>query len=241
MTHVTRRRHVAALVFATTCGFLAGMAVMAVLTLVFRADRAAPAAALGAAEPTSPVPGADARPVVNEAAPPVAAAPDVTIADAPEPSDDPPDLDDAVQDLRRRQLDVPVRTIEREMLRSSFDETRGGSRRHEAMDLMAPRNTPVVAVESGIIARLFTSKAGGITVYQFDPTTTYAYYYAHLERYAAGLVEGAMVARGQVLGYVGTSGNAAQDAPHLHFAIFVLDDDKRWWQGTPVDPFLVLR
>jgi murein DD-endopeptidase MepM/ murein hydrolase activator NlpD len=240
MTHVTRRRHVAALVFATTCGFLAGMAVMAVLTLVFRADSAAPAAALGAAEPAKPVPGADARPVVNESAPPVAA-PDVTIADAPELSDDPPDLDDAVQDLRRRQLDVPVRTIERETLRSSFDEARGGSRRHEAMDLMAPRNTPVVAVESGIIARLFTSKAGGITVYQFDPTTTYAYYYAHLERYAAGLVEGAMVSRGQVLGYVGTSGNAAQDAPHLHFAIFVLDDDKRWWQGTPVDPFLVLR
>jgi murein DD-endopeptidase MepM/ murein hydrolase activator NlpD len=240
MTHVTRRRHVAALVFATTCGFLAGMAVMAVLTLVFRADTATPAASLGAVERGVRAPAVDARQVVNESAAAVAV-PDVTIADAPELAADPPDLDDAVDDLRRRQLDVPVRTIGREQLRSSFDETRGGSRRHEAMDLMAPRHTPVVAVESGIIARLFTSKAGGITVYQFDPTTTYAYYYAHLERYAAGLVEGAMVARGQVLGYVGTSGNAAQDAPHLHFAIFVLDDDKRWWQGTPVDPFLVLR
>ena len=241
MTHVTRRRHVAALVFATTCGFLAGMAVMAVLTLVFRAETPVPAAILDAVTPHSQARQLDARPAVNDANPGAAAVPDVTIADAPELADDPPDLDDAVEDLRRRQLDVPIGTIDRAALRSSFDEARGGSRRHEAMDLLAPRHTPVVAVEAGIIARLFTSKAGGITVYQFDPTTTYAYYYAHLERYAPGLEEGATVARGQVIGYVGTSGNAPKDTPHLHFAIFVLDDDKRWWQGTPVDPFLVLK
>jgi murein DD-endopeptidase MepM/ murein hydrolase activator NlpD len=237
MTHVTRRRHVAALVFATTCGFLAGIAVMAVLTLAFGVDTPAPGASL-----ESITPGTDApRAALNEATQNVAAVPDVTIADGPEPADDPPDLDDAVEDLRRRQLDVPVRTIDRAALRSSFDEARGGSRRHEAMDLLAARHTPVVAVEAGIIARLFTSQAGGITVYQFDPTTTYAYYYAHLERYAAGLAEGALVSRGQVLGYVGTSGNAPKDTPHLHFAIFVLNDDKRWWQGAPVDPFLVLK
>ena len=95
--------------------------------------------------------------------------------------------------LRRRRLELPLGTIERATLRSNFDERRGGTRRHEAMDLLAPRHTPVVAVEAGIIARLFNSKAGGITVYQFDPTTSYAYYYAHLERYAAGLEEGATV------------------------------------------------
>lgn len=239
MTHVTRRRHVAALVFATTCGFLAGMAVMAVLTLVFRAGTPAPADDVGAVTPATRAPRVETRPAVNEATQP-AAVPDVTIADAPELADDPPDLDDAVADLRRRQLDVPVGTIERAALRSSFDEARG-SRRHEAMDLLAPRHTPVVAVEAGVIARLFTSQAGGITVYQLDPTTTYAYYYAHLERYADGLVEGATVSRGQLLGYVGTSGNAPPNTPHLHFAIFVLTDDRRWWQGTPVDPFLVLR
>jgi murein DD-endopeptidase MepM/ murein hydrolase activator NlpD len=109
------------------------------------------------------------------------------------------------------------------------------------MDLLAPRHTPVVAVESGIIARLFNSKAGGLTIYQFDPTTTYAYYYAHLQGYAEGLEEGATVARGQTIGYVGTSGNAPANTPHLHFAIFVLTDDKRWWEGTPLDPFEVLR
>jgi murein DD-endopeptidase MepM/ murein hydrolase activator NlpD len=236
-----KRRHVAALAFAATCGFLARMAVMAVLTLMFRAENPAPAALWDAVTSDADAPTGDARPALNEVSPSAAVVPDATIADAPEPGNDPPDLDDAVEHLRRRRLEVPLGTIDRVRLRSSFDERRGGSRRHEAMDLLAPRHTPVVAVEAGIIARLFTSKAGGITVYQFDPTTTYAFYYAHLERYAAGLVEGATVSRGQVLGYVGTSGNAPKDTPHLHFAIFVLDEDKRWWQGTPIDPFTVLK
>lgn len=240
MIRRTTGRHTAKLAFAATCGFLVGMAVMAVLTLAFRAEPLRPAAigvATGSAPPTA---REDVRQVSHDTPVPVAV-PDATIADAPRRSDDPPDLDDAVDDLRRRRLDVPLRGVERSQLRGSFDERRGGSRRHEAMDLLAPRHTPVVAVEAGIIARLFTSKAGGITIYQFDPTTTYAYYYAHLGRYAEGLTEGATVARGQVLGYVGTSGNAPKDTPHLHFAIFVLDDDRRWWQGTPLDPFLVLK
>jgi murein DD-endopeptidase MepM/ murein hydrolase activator NlpD len=98
-----------------------------------------------------------------------------------------------------------------------------------------------VAVEKGAIARLFYSKAGGITVYQFDPMVRYVYYYAHLERYADGLREGDQVHRGQVLGYVGTSGNAAKDTPHLHFAIFRLTAKKQWWQGSPVDPYEVFK
>jgi murein DD-endopeptidase MepM/ murein hydrolase activator NlpD len=78
-------------------------------------------------------------------------------------------------------------------------------------------------------------------VYQFDPTRRYVYYYAHLEGYAAGLSEGARVARGQVLGFVGTSGNAPKDTPHLHFAVFKLTDAKRWWEGAALDPFEILR
>jgi murein DD-endopeptidase MepM/ murein hydrolase activator NlpD len=78
-------------------------------------------------------------------------------------------------------------------------------------------------------------------VYQFDPRESYAYYYAHLERYAAGLKDGDRVKRGDVIGYVGTSGNAPPATPHLHFAIFKLTDQKRWWQGTPLDPFDILR
>jgi murein DD-endopeptidase MepM/ murein hydrolase activator NlpD len=146
-----------------------------------------------------------------------------------------------IEDLRDRSLQIPVEGIGRDALQSSFSDPRGGARLHEAMDIRAPRNTPVVAVEKGRIARLFYSRAGGITVYQFDPAGEYVYYYAHLERYADGLTEGAPVERGQVLGFVGTSGNAPKDTPHLHFAIFRLSDARQWWEGTPIDPFAVLR
>ena len=99
----------------------------------------------------------------------------------------------------------------------------------------------MLAVEDGTVAKLFLSDAGGITIYQTDPTQTFVYYYAHLERYAAGLEEGDSVKRGDVIGYVGTSGNAPRDTPHLHFAIFRMTEDKRWWQGTAIDPYSVLR
>jgi murein DD-endopeptidase MepM/ murein hydrolase activator NlpD len=146
-----------------------------------------------------------------------------------------------IEELRSRHLDLPVKGASREDVHDMFNEMRGGTRRHEAVDMLAPRNTPVVAVEAGTIGRLFFSKAGGITIYQFDPTDTYVYYYAHLERYADELKEGDKVKRGQLLGYVGTSGNAPRDTPHLHFAIFKMTDEKHWWEGTAIDPFQVLR
>ncbi|HYO13257.1 MAG TPA: M23 family metallopeptidase [Thermoanaerobaculia bacterium] len=144
-------------------------------------------------------------------------------------------------DLARRDLLVPVQGIRQDQLQNTFDDARSEGRVHQAMDIMAPRNTPVVAVEAGRIAKLFTSDQGGLTIYQFDPTETYSYYYAHLERYAPGLREGDRVARGQLLGYVGTSGNAGPDNPHLHFAIFRLNEQKNWWEGAPVNPYQVLR
>lgn len=144
-------------------------------------------------------------------------------------------------ELKDRDLEIPVEGVEPEQLSRSFADTRGATRRHEAIDILAARNTPVRAVEDGVIARLFHSRAGGITIYQFDPTERYCYYYAHLERYADGLREGARVRKGQVIGYVGTSGNAPKDTPHLHFAVFRLTEEKRWWEGTPIDPYNVLR
>jgi peptidoglycan LD-endopeptidase LytH len=160
----------------------------------------------------------------------------------PVPSSATPSIDaNPLTDLRDRGLQLPLRGVTREALRDSFYETRGSTRVHEAIDILAPRNTPVVAVENGAIARLFYSKAGGITVYQFDPAVRFVYYYAHLERYADGLHEGDRVQRAQVLGYVGTSGNAATDTPHLHFAIFRLTAKKQWWQGSPIDPYEVFR
>jgi peptidoglycan LD-endopeptidase LytH len=143
--------------------------------------------------------------------------------------------------IEDRDLEMPVEGAVRDALTRQFEDRRGGSRRHEAIDILAPRNTPVKAVEDGTIARLFHSKAGGITIYQFDPSQQFCYYYAHLERYAPGLKEGDAVRRGQVIGYVGTSGNAPRETPHLHFAIFRLTAEKRWWEGTPIDPYDVLR
>jgi murein DD-endopeptidase MepM/ murein hydrolase activator NlpD len=122
----------------------------------------------------------------------------------------------------------------------TFAQARGADRRHEALDILAPRGTPVVAVEDGRVVKLFWSNNGGHTIYQFDPSTRYAYYYAHLERYAEELTEGQFVARGTVIGYVGTSGNADASTPHLHFAIFELGPERQWWKGTPIDPYLVL-
>jgi murein DD-endopeptidase MepM/ murein hydrolase activator NlpD len=148
---------------------------------------------------------------------------------------------DPLSVLRDRNLLVPVPGVERKTLRGSFSEKRGSSRMHEAIDILAPRHTPVRAVEDGRVARLFFSRDGGITVYQFDPSEQYVYYYAHLERYAANLREGDTVKRGQVIGYVGTSGNAPPGTPHLHFAIFKMTDAKRWWEGAPLDPYQVLK
>lgn len=144
--------------------------------------------------------------------------------------------------LATRGLLVPVQGIGREQLHDTFGDARGGgTRSHEALDIMAPRGTPVLAVEDGKITKLFTSKQGGLTIYQFDPSETYAYYYAHLDRYAQGLKEGQTVRQGQLLGYVGSTGNANPEGPHLHFAIFRLTPEKQWWKGNPLNPFEVLR
>ena len=140
-----------------------------------------------------------------------------------------------------RALTVPVQGVTPEALVPTYRDSREGARQHEAMDIVAPRGTPVLAVEDGRIAKLFTSARGGLTIYQFDPAEQFAYDYAHLDGYAAGLHEGAPVQRGQTLGTVGTTGNAPPDSPHLHFAIFKLGPDRRWWQGTPLDPYIVWR
>jgi murein DD-endopeptidase MepM/ murein hydrolase activator NlpD len=149
---------------------------------------------------------------------------------------------DALAELRARKLAFPVQGVPPDRLINSFQDPRGaGTRLHRAVDIMAPRRTPVRAVEAGTIARLDRSAAGGISVYQFDPDERYCYYYAHLDAYAHGLKEGDKVERGQVLGYVGTTGNAPETTPHLHFAIYRLSDSKQWWAGTALNPYPVFR
>jgi murein DD-endopeptidase MepM/ murein hydrolase activator NlpD len=124
---------------------------------------------------------------------------------------------------------VPVAGIDRGDLTRQFDERRSGGRSHQAIDILAPLGTPVLAANDGLIERLTHNRLGGITLYQRDPARGFVYYYAHLQRYRAGLKEGDFVRRGEVIGYVGTTGNAPPDAPHLHFAILR--------QGEPVDPY----
>lgn len=143
--------------------------------------------------------------------------------------------------LHARNLGLPMTNLKRSDIHDTFAQARGGGeRRHEATDIMAPKGTPVVAVDTGIIAKLFTSQTGGLTVYQFDPSQKYAYYYAHLDRYAEGLREGMLVKKGDRVGYVGVTGNADPKGPHLHFAIFELGPEKHWWEGKPINPYPIL-
>jgi murein DD-endopeptidase MepM/ murein hydrolase activator NlpD len=189
----------------------------------------------------------------KEQAPPVAppvAVPPVSATPAPSPASPAPPLPrtpplpgrttNLPADLAERDLLVPVQGIAREALSDTFDDARSAGRIHDAIDIMAPRNTPVVAVEDGRIAKLFTSDLGGLTIYQFDPTETYSYYYAHLDHYAPGIKEGDRISRGQVIGYVGSTGNASPDGPHLHFAITRLGPERRWWEGQAINPYPIL-
>jgi peptidoglycan LD-endopeptidase LytH len=133
----------------------------------------------------------------------------------------------------------PIMGLTAQDLHDTFDQLRGVTR-HEAVDIMEPRGTPVHAVVDGTIAKLFLSKPGGNTIYLFDDAGAFCYYYAHLDRYAPNLREGLRVSRGAVIGFVGSTGNASPSAPHLHFTIFKLGPEKHWWKGTAVNPYPVL-
>ncbi|MCC2633240.1 MAG: peptidoglycan DD-metalloendopeptidase family protein [Ramlibacter sp.] len=197
---------------------------------------AAPAPAAPAAQP------APAAPPAVTAAPP--SPPQEPRAAAPTPPRDLPAVADrgdaqGADLLAQRPLEVPVVGIAPASLSDHYQQRRG-SRQHEAIDILAPTGTPVVAVDDGKVVKLFNSKPGGLTVYQYDPGGRLAYYYAHLQRYADGLREGAEVKRGQVIGYVGSTGNADPATPHLHFAVFRLGTPARWWEGEPVNPYPAL-
>jgi peptidoglycan LD-endopeptidase LytH len=138
-----------------------------------------------------------------------------------------------------RPMIIPVAGVDRSAMHDMFNDVRG-DRRHEAIDIMAARGTPVLAADDGAVKKLFTSVAGGLTIYEFDPDERFCYYYAHLDRYADGLHEGQLLHRGDVLGYVGTTGNAPENAPHLHFALIRLDASRQWWKGTYVNPYPLL-
>jgi peptidoglycan LD-endopeptidase LytH len=136
-------------------------------------------------------------------------------------------------------IGAPLDSLKTSELHDSFNEIHNGHR-HEAIDIMRPRGTPIRAVTDGVIRKVFISRAGGLTIYEFDRASAYCFYYAHLDDYADQVHEGSRVARGEVIGYVGTTGDASPDAPQLHFAIFRLGPDKIWWKGEAIDPYPIL-
>ena len=216
-------------------GFCAGLLWGVVLTVmvVAHVPGVVPDRATAPAAPPLPRLPGPASPVTGAAA---AASPGIVAVAAA-----PPATSVAAQPAVSASLLIPVMGVQPAQLVDTFEDARGHGRVHDAIDIVAPRGTPVLAARDGTVAKLFRSRPGGITVYEFDPARRYAYYYAHLERYAPGLAEGQVLSRGQVIGFVGSSGDASAVAPHLHFAIFLLGPDKRWWTGTAVDPYPVLR
>lgn len=146
-----------------------------------------------------------------------------------------------IEYVRSRRLQLPVAGIRAEQLEDSFEAPRDGTRRHRAIDILAPRGTPVLAADDGRVLRVSWNSAGGNTVYATDVEGRIVYYYAHLDHYRESLAAGMPLAKGDTIGFVGTTGNAPKDIPHLHFQIMRMPHDGKYWNGEPINPFAILR
>ena len=157
----------------------------------------------------------------------------------------PPELTTTVTDadldyLSARDLLIPVANVTASQLRDTFSQARSEGRQHDAIDIMAPQGTPVLATSDGTVIKLFHSERGGVTLYELDPSGRYVYYYAHLMSYAEGVAEGSQLRRGDVIAYVGDTGNAGAGKHHLHFAISKLTSPHQWSGGDPINPYPLL-
>jgi murein DD-endopeptidase MepM/ murein hydrolase activator NlpD len=138
--------------------------------------------------------------------------------------------------LRRRALLIPVANVVLSRIPDTYNDARDGKRVHRAVDILAPKGTPVLSTDVGYVLKLRMGGSGGITIYAVDPDDRFVYYYAHLDRYRKGLAEGQRLQKGDTIGYVGTTGNAPRDTPHLHFQVTRMPQNQHWWEGVPVDP-----
>jgi murein DD-endopeptidase MepM/ murein hydrolase activator NlpD len=138
-------------------------------------------------------------------------------------------------------LIIPVEGARPNELRDTFNAPRSGGRLHRAIDIMAPRGTPVLAATDGEILRLSRNKAGGNTIYQMSEDKKLVFYYAHLDSYADELASGDYARQGDVIGYVGDTGNAGAGNCHLHFSIWAVTDPKKYWQGDNINPYPLLQ
>jgi murein DD-endopeptidase MepM/ murein hydrolase activator NlpD len=154
----------------------------------------------------------------------------------PEPTPSP----ETTNFVGRMNLIIPVAGVRPDQLLDTFDDARSEGRVHDAIDIMAPAETPVIAAADGKILKLFHSDKGGTTIYQLSANQDLVFYYAHLSHYADGLVEGSLVKQGEVIAYVGDTGNAGPGNYHLHFSIAAVTDPKRYWEGTNINPYPLL-
>ncbi|MET4679277.1 M23 family metallopeptidase [Stenotrophomonas rhizophila] len=202
-----------------------------------------PSSRLGAAEPAKVGSATSSARAALDAPPPPAPATTPVPADTSTtpPAPDAGGVTPAPTSGAAGALLLPVQGIGADQLQDTFTDARSEGRVHDAIDILAPNGTPVLAVADGTVEKLFDSVRGGLTVYQFEPSGRYCYYYAHLDRYADGLAEKKTIKRGEVIGYVGSTGNASPEAPHLHFEIHVLGPEKQWWKGESINPYPVLK
>ena len=143
--------------------------------------------------------------------------------------------------LAQRHIMIPVAGADMTKVDDSFDEGRdGGQRTHRAIDILAPRGTPILSADDGKILRMTTGSLGGISMYTVDSESRLVYYYAHMDRYNDAMSPGRSIMKGDTLGYVGTTGNAPKDVPHLHFQVMSWPADGKYWDGPPIDPYRAL-
>ncbi len=224
-------KHVIIMVVATFVIMAALALLLAIFLLAFYAQRSA--------APASPVPpearnSPRASPMIGQSPSPLVGLGTPENRDATGP-------EETVVVIKPGSLTIPVVGVRPEQLRDTYSESRAEGRAHNALDIMAKCDTQVVAATAGKIVKLFQSERGGVTIYQIGADNRTIYYYAHLARYAGGLAEGRFAQEGEVIGYVGDTGNVVHGACHLHFAIWTVTDSKRYWDGENINPYPLLR
>lgn len=224
--------------------FVLGLALLIWILSVRSRQEIAPTPA-GASTPATPSPS----PPLPVATPPANTAVEASPAPSLEqpdsastkPSQTPAPLISEAAPFASATLLIPVAGVRPEQLRDTFQEARSEGRVHDAIDIPAARGTPVLAAADGRIVKFFNSQKGGVTIYQLSADERLVYYYAHLERYADGLTENHYAHRGEVIAYVGDTGNAGAGNYHLHFSVAIISDPKRYWTGTNINPYPLLR
>ena len=152
------------------------------------------------------------------------------------------DAGSTIDYLRSREMLLPVAGASMRNVEDTFNEPRdGGERVHRAIDILADRGTPILSADDGRVVRMTTSNLGGISMFTVDREARIVYYYAHMERYHPSMAEGRALSKGDTIGFVGTTGNAPKNVPHLHFQVMRMPADGRYWDGEPINPYPLLR